>query len=316
MPNGVTISQHQIMVTALDSEPGDSVVFGKQSNNRYWVVNLGDVNQGANSNILKMLPGGGGSFVLLPDTYSNAPKYTNTPSWPVAPLAGNGKIRNTLLAQTITFYFNTKVVGSGLGSLILNGDSAVISDRVCGSNDPVPGTRDTVQIIDPSIVSYMSGHGYPATAAGLLQLANDALGGVDISPLTLSAVAGAVDKINNVFDNCVLFEGYVPYVSSNRGSSSHVVRQALPANELNVTAFPNPYEEQNFSLRINAPVSGQATIEFFTIDGQKISEIKRTIVANRDEVVTFKVPGLQKSKIAYVVKVGKYNSKGIVLSPN
>ena len=105
-------------------------------------------------------------------------------------------------------------------------------------------------------------------------------------------------------------------MSSNRGSGSHTVRQALPANELNVTAFPNPYEEQNFSLRINAPVSGQATIEFFTIDGQKISEIKRTVVANRDEVVTFKVPGLQKSKIAYVVNVGKYNSKGIVLSPN
>src|SRR5436190_984210 len=316
LPNGQTVLQHSLMATALDSEPGDSVVFGKQSNNKYWVVSLSDVNNGANSNILKMLPGGGGSFVLGADIYSNAPKYSNAPSWPVAPLAGNGKIRNTLLAQTITFYFNTKVVGSGIGSLILNGDSAIISDRVCGSLVPVPGTRDTVELISPTVVSYMSSHGYPATAAGLLQLANDALGGVNVRPLSLSDIAGAVDRINNVFDNCVLLEGYVAYVSSNRGSSSHVVRQALPANELNVTAFPNPYEEQNFSLRINAPVSGQATIEFFTIDGQKISEIKRTIVANRDEVVTFKVPGVQKSKIAYVVKVGKYNSKGIVLSPN
>jgi hypothetical protein len=313
LPNGTTVLQHSLMATALDAEPGDSVVFGRQSNNRYWVVTLGDVNQGANSNILKMLPGGGGSSVLGLDTYPGAPKYTNTPTWPVAPLAGNGKIRNILLAQTITFYFNTKIAGSGLGSIILNGDSAIISQRECGTNNPIPGTRDTVALISQAVASYMATHGYTANAAGLLQLANDALGGVNISPLSLGDVTNALDRINNVFDNCVLFEGYVAYVA---GRSSNPNARVVSPNDLNVIAFPNPYEDQNFALRINAPVSGEATIQFFTIDGQQITQMKRTIVANKDEVVNFKVPGVQKSKIAYVVTIGKYNSKGIVLSPN
>jgi hypothetical protein len=319
LPNGTTVNQTQIMIDGLDSEPGDSVVFGRKSNNRYWVVKLTDVNQGNGSNIFNMLPGGSwqGSVFGL-DTYNDAPKYTNAASWPVVPLQPNGsqtgKIRNQLFAQTLTFYFNTKIAGNGLGSVIFNGDSVVIAGRQCGNPNPV-GTRDTVSVISPAIVSYMASHAYPATAAGILQLANDALGGVNISPLTVQDVHGLVGGLNELFDECKMLVGYVPYVSSNRGNSNQV-RMALPANELNVTAFPNPYEDQNFSLRINAPVSGQATIEFFTIDGQKISEIKRTVVANRDEVVTFKVPGVQKSKIAYVVNVGKYNSKGIVLSPN
>jgi hypothetical protein len=317
LPNGTNVNQTQIMIDALNNANGDSVVFGRQSNNRYWVLKLTDVNQGPNSNIFKMLPGGGPSGVLGLDTYNGAPQYSNTPSWPVVPLQPSGpqagKIRNQLLAQTMTFYFNTTISGNMLGNLVLNGDSVIVADRVCGSTTPVPGTLDTVNVISQAVATYMATHGYPATAAGLLQLANDALGGVNVSPLSLQEIAGALDLLNNVFDECRLVVGYVPYVSSGRTSGVASNRVASP---LSVTAFPNPYEEQNFSLRINAPVSGQATIEFFTIDGQKISEVRRTVVANRDEVVSYKVPGVSKAKIVYTVRIGQYNAKGIVLSPN
>jgi hypothetical protein len=318
LPNGTTVNQTQIMIDALDSEMGDSVVFGKKSNNRYWVVKLTDVNQGNGSNIFKMLPGGSwqGSVFGL-DTYSGAPQFSNTASWPVVPLQPSGSkagnIRNQLFAQTLTFYFNTKIIGNGLGSVIFNGDSVVIAGRQCGNPNPV-GTKDTVSVISQAIASYMATHGYPATAAGILQLANDALGGVDISPLTVQDVHGLVGGLNELFDECRMVVGYVPYVSGAKVAGNN--NRIVSINELNVTAFPNPYEEQNFSLKINAPVSGPATIEFFTIDGTKISEVTRTMIAHRDETVNFKVPGLQKAKIVYLVRIGSYNSKGIVMSPN
>jgi hypothetical protein len=88
------------------------------------------------------------------------------------------------------------------------------------------------------------------------------------------------------------------------------------APQLKVAAFPNPYFDQNFSLKINAPVTGKATIDFFTLDGNKISEITRSITANIDETVNFKVPGLNKATIVYVVKVGNYSTRGMVLNPN
>jgi hypothetical protein len=86
--------------------------------------------------------------------------------------------------------------------------------------------------------------------------------------------------------------------------------------QLKVSAFPNPYTEQNFSLKINAPLTGKATIEFFTIDGNKISEMTRTITANIDETVNFKVPSLTKLTVVYLIRIGKYTTRGMVLNPN
>src|SRR5678816_2714287 len=101
---------------------------------------------------------------------------------------------------------------------------------------------------------------------------------------TLAQINDAVTAINEAFDGCRMFIGW-----NQRCPQTDPNAQARMAtsNTLAVTAFPNPYEEQNFSLRINAPVTGQATVEFFTIDGQKISEVKRAVVANRDEVVNY-----------------------------
>jgi hypothetical protein len=147
LPNGTTVNQTQIMINALTAAPANQVVFGRQDLNRYWVIRLTDVNQGGNSNIFKMLPGGGPSKVLGLDTYPGVPEYDNHPTWPVAPLRPTGpnagSINNILLAQTITLYFNLSITGSHLGELPLGCD-IIVADRVCGSLDPVPGTTQTV----------------------------------------------------------------------------------------------------------------------------------------------------------------------------
>ncbi len=160
--------------------------------------------------------------------------------------------------------------------------------------------------------NYLATHGYPTTVAGLLQLANDALGGVDVSPLSLSQIASAVDNINNVFDECRILTGYVPAAGGGRVLTSNSI-SSQPS--LIVTAYPNPYQE-NFSLRINSPLTGQANISFFTIDGVKIGEMKRDLVALQDVSVPYNVPAAYKTRIVYHVSIGGYNAKGVVLSPN
>jgi len=263
-----------------------------------------------------MLPGGTSSKVFELDNVAGVPEYANAPSWFVAPLQANGnnagKILNQLFAQTLTMYFNTAIVGNGLGDIALNGDSLIIQGRQCGNPNPV-GTKDTVEAISPSIVSYMSTHGYSADIAGLMKLANDALGGVNVSPLTLTQIEEAVNNINETFDECKIVTGYV---SAGAGAGRVITSNTISSQpSLIVTAFPNPYEE-NFSLKINSPVTGQAAISFYTMDGVKIGEMKRDVVEKKDVWVPYNVPAVYRTRIVYTVTVGSYTAKGIVLSPN
>jgi hypothetical protein len=301
------------MINALTAAPGNMVVFGRQDLNRYWVVRLTDVNQGPTSNIFKMLPGGGPSAVFGLDNVAGVPEYSNGPSWPVVPLQQDGSIRNQLFSQTLTLYFNTTITGSTLGNVSLAaGSLAVIAPRNCGSSEPA-GSGVPTQLVSPEISNYLATHGYAVTVAGLLQLANDALGGVNVSPLTLSQIESAVDNINNAFDGCKILTGYV----QASGGSGRVITSNSIASQpsLIVTAFPNPYEE-NFSLKINSPVTGQAMISFYTMNGVKIGEMKRDVVALKDVWVPYNVPAVYRTRIVYTVNVGSYNARGIVLSPN
>jgi hypothetical protein len=291
-------------------------VFGRQDLNRYWVIRLSDITSG---NIFNMLPGGGGSFVFGTDNVAGVPEYSNEPSWPVVPLQANGsqtgKIRNQLFAQTLTLYFNTTIVGlSGntLADVKLDGSLAVIAPRNCGSSDPSgPGTP--TQLVSPAISSYLATHGYATTVGGLLQLANDALGGVNVSPLSLDQIQSAVENINQTFDECKIVTGYV---SAGSGAGRVITSNSISSQpSLIVTAFPNPYQE-NFSLKINSPVTGQAMISFYTMDGVKIGEMKRDVVEKKDVWVPYNVPAVYRTRIVYTVTVGSYNAKGIVLSPN
>jgi len=262
------------------------------------------------------LPGGGASKVFGADNVAGVPEYENIASWPIAPLQIGGpqagKIRNQLFAQTLTLYFNTTIAGSTLGNVLLDGSLAVIAPRNCGSSEPA-GAGVPTQLVSTAISSYLATHGYATTVAGLLQLANDALGGVDVSPLTLQQIADAVDNINNVFDECRILTGYV---AASAGSGRVITSNSTSSQpSLIVTAFPNPYEE-NFSLRINSPVTGQAMISFYTMDGVKIGEMKRDVVEKKDVWVPYNVPAVYRTRIVYHVTVNGYNAKGIVLSPN
>ncbi|HXR81152.1 MAG TPA: hypothetical protein VN763_09555, partial [Saprospiraceae bacterium] len=105
LPDGSSVLAEVIMTKALDAEPNDFKDFGVVANNKFFRLTLSDVAGGSGANIYKMLPGGGNACALKgfatftqPNTWSNVPLSTK-------PLT-LGKILNTLLAQTITLYFN------------------------------------------------------------------------------------------------------------------------------------------------------------------------------------------------------------------
>jgi hypothetical protein len=296
-------------------KPGHSVVIG-----------TGDA-----ACVIAALPGGGPAKELPAGNFDIC-------ALPNSLVNGQGRIRNVLLAQTITLGLNIGITSpSDLGVFPLQAGVLATADPVGGCGSDIPEERIchyntsspynlisveneyTYRTISAAVVNAIVG---PKTVAGLFDLANRALANTDgvvgsENGASLSDIAGAAGAINEVFDECKIFIGWnvapCPPIDPTPGDGRVATSTASPA--LAVTAFPNPYEE-NFSLRINSPVTGQALIGFYTIDGVKIGEMKRDVVASRDVWVPYNVPAVYRTRIVYTVSVGSYNARGVVLSPN
>jgi len=258
-----------------------------------------------------MLPGGGPSKVFGLDTYPGVPEYENHPTWPVAPLQPGGptagKIRNILFAQTMTLYFNTTIAGSGLANMILGPGELIIADRVCGSQSPVPGTRDTVSFMGYAAIAYIvnPANGYPATVQGLLQLANDKLGGVALPGVTLDQINDAVDAINQAFDQCRMWVGYIPpnggrMLVSRDAYQPEKVKSAEP---ISVSAYPNPYNDQ-VRFVIESSISGEGSLDVYNMLGQKLQTVYTGyIIAGKGQIVEYKVPVQNRENLVYILRV-------------
>ncbi len=278
--------------------------------------------------VLDKLPGGGPARELVAGDV-NLCNFT--------PLQPNGGVRNILLAQTVTLGLNLGIENSLLGGFVLQAGELATADLVEGCGGETPEVRVChYNVLAPyNLISVENEYTYRTftqevidaipganTVANLFELANRALAdvdGVDGSEggASLDAINQAVSSVNEVFDGCRAFIGWnvsrCPAIDPTPGDGRVAPTTAAP--ELVVTPYPNPYQE-NFSLKVNSPVSGQATIGFYTIDGVKIGELKRDVVSFRDVWVPFNVPAVYRTRIVYTVAVGTHHAKGIVLSPN
>ena len=284
--------------------------------------------------VIAALPGGGpakelpaGNFDIcgLPNSLTN----------------GQGRIKNVLLAQTITLGLNINITSpSDLGAFILQAGLLATADPVGGCGSDIPEERIchyntlapynlisveneyTYRTISASVVNAIPG---AKTVAGLFELANRALANVDgvvgsENGASLTAISDAAAAINEVFDECKIFIGWnvapCPATDPTPGDGRVITSNTTSGQPaLIVTAYPNPYQE-NFSLKVNSPLTGQASISFFTIDGVKIGEMTRDVVANRDVWVPYNVPAAYRTRIVYHVSISGYHAKGVVLSPN
>jgi len=99
-PNGV-FPAGQIMLNAVDAQPGDSVIFGSKTSGRFFTLKKSDIQSGY---IYKLLPGSGASKAL-----KGYATYTRPTTWSNVPLTSGGVIQNELLAQTMVLYFNLQL---------------------------------------------------------------------------------------------------------------------------------------------------------------------------------------------------------------
>jgi len=279
--------------------------------------------------VLDKLPGGGPAKELVAGDI-NLCNFT--------PLQPNGGVRNILLAQTITLGLNLGIENSQLGNFALQvgtlatqeidggcgGDTPL--ERICHYNVLAPfnlisvENQYTFRTFTQEVIDAIPGAN---TVANLYELANRALANVDgvegsEGGASLDAINNAVSSVNEVFDGCKISIGWdvapCPPIDPTPGDG-RVATTTTPT--LTVTAYPNPYQD-NFSLQINSPVTGEAQVGIYTIDGVKIGELKRDVVANRNVSVPFNVPAAYRTRIVYAVSISgsNYTAKGIVLSPN
>jgi hypothetical protein len=299
-----------------------SQVFGNVANKRSFTLYRTDI---TNGNIYKMLPGGGTPKSIDIDKKPpfDGAYYNDESTWSLVPVQANGpqkgRIKNVLLSQTITLWFNIQN-SNNLGSIALVDDTLLTKHtESCGSNTPIG--EATKFGLPHNVIVYLNGNnGYAATVNGLFALANDVLGGV-ITNISASSVNEAVDVINNAFDECRILIGTIPYKNSLTKTTQLIVditeqktKEVSEVSALKVVAHPNPYKNY-FQLMITSPVSGIANIEFFTLNGQKIHEINKSVIANTTIVIPYTGP-LHFATLAYKVTVEKNIATGIVLKPN
>jgi hypothetical protein len=311
-----SVSSSQLMLNAFGATT--SQVFGNIANRQFFTLYKTDI---SNGNIFKMLPGSGNSQPIAVDNilpYDGA-YYSNQSTWYLVPIAtsgsSKGKINNQLLSQTMSLWFNLHN-SAALATVNLANDTLLTTAQTkCGSG--IPTGLPSKFGLPHDVIVYLNGaNGYANNVSGLFQLANDVLGGVNVSvnPLSLQY---AVAAINNAFDGCRILTATIPYRGTN------VLTNAAPKliNEKNdtprtlqVTAFPNPYSDQ-FSLKIVSPVSGMAIIEFFAANGTKIFGDRKFLSDRVINVVPYNGPR-HSGALVYKISVGDYHASGFVIGIN
>ena len=312
--SGVLMSAYELMLKAFDA--ATSKIFGNSANRRFFTLYRDDITSG---NIFKMLPGGGNARPIDVDNTLpfDGASYADKSTWRLVPIQPNGpqigKLKNSLLAQTITLWFNIQN-STSLGSISLADDTLVTkASESCGSNVTV---GDAIKFGLPhDVIMYLDGsNGYEPTVAGLFQLANDVLGGVNTT-INASDIAQAVDLINNAFGECRVLVEAIPYSEPILTRAVHAEAKEGPqASNLKVIAYPNPYKNE-FQLLITSPLTGTAKIEFYTMSGQKVYEVNRPVRAKSLATVRYTGPS-RFAALFYRVTVENNMAVGIVLKPN
>ncbi|HLO80834.1 MAG TPA: T9SS type A sorting domain-containing protein, partial [Chitinophagaceae bacterium] len=235
-----------------------------------------------------------------------------------------GGDKNTLLAQTMTLGLNIGL-NSSLKSFTLENKYLVT-----GSSDDCGETPDglTTQCFKFSVSSAMNVNGIAGVQVeDIWILGNRALKGEALpAGVTLSAIAGAADMVNNAFDEC-----RVPLRWSETDACSGAANTLANMNtetfgssvnsssalgkELTVKAYPNPFKDRVF-FRFTSPVSGKATVEIFDMTGRRLEVInKGQVVAGRENTVEYTVPSSNRNSIIYRVSVDKFSVNGRLVSP-
>jgi hypothetical protein len=228
----------------------DHVLFGSLSNGKYFKLMSGSITASATpEGIFQMLPGGGTPAALIGEATSmdEMSLWGNVPR---SVQAGSlGRIKNNLLSQAITLFFNIQNDGT-LGSLRITGRYMVtLKSSECGSMIPVANSGSYTEI-PQSVLDYFDANGLTGSVNDLYDLANKVLGGETINPeVSAGDVTMAVDAINVGFDECRILSEFtsdlpgVPRASSESYDFGKKRADVMMGElrEAVLTVYPNPF---------------------------------------------------------------------------
>jgi hypothetical protein len=318
------------MLRAFDLYGQSKVVFGKAniggilSQDRAFTLFRMDV---SNNNIYQMLPGGGTPNALgvkpggvtYSSTYEGA-TYSVTNTWNAVPIAANGstagKIKNSLLAQTMALFFNM-YNGTNLASFGLH-DTLYVTSFDCLTGNPIPNAPILKFGLPHNVLQYIASQSgtYSYNIAGLYALANDKLGGMATGGISASEITNAVDIINNAFDGCRSMVGYydIPGIAARNDMNLNITRVWNDNQGLKALVYPNPYADV-IRFKIESQETGTCVIELYNMLGQKVHTLyPGSITAERSLQVEYIVPAGEQMNFMYIIRVGKQQVSGKLIN--
>jgi hypothetical protein len=144
----------------------------------------------------------------------------------------------------------------------------------------------------------------------------DAAGAALVSgtPEQRNKYASIVSTLNEAFKGC----GQAVASCSGGGGIANVFDSAETISErpaLQVRTYPNPFTDHVY-FHFVSPVSGEAVFEIYDFTGRRLKQInKPNVIANQDILIKYMVPKVHHNQIVYRITVGKYTSRGILISP-
>ena len=311
VPNGISPAG-QIMLNAVDTQPGDSVMFGLKTSGRFFTLKKSDIQNGY---IYKLLPGNGASKALK--GYST---FTKSATWSNVPMTSGGVIQNELLAQTMTLFFNLQL-SSQLGSLLLNTNLSIRKLTLCVLQGNLIQVKFTAKAAVANCLQTKYGN-QGITVGNLYKLANELLGNTNSCNLNYADVTDAVKNTNELFTGCVLVN-----IPGSANNNIQTITAAVPeknmketvdtndVSELKVTTSPNPFRN-NVRFNIVSPETGKLKILIYDVSGIKRGELEQDVIKNIPATIWFRNEQVRQGVLFYRALINNKITTGKMIQVN
>jgi hypothetical protein len=247
-------------------------MFGTETAGKYFKLMKESItNSTTPEGIFQMLPGGGTPAALIGSATSmdEMSKWGNVPR--SVQTSTLGKIKNNLLSQTITLFFNLGNDKS-LGDVRLKGPYMITEKSTeCGSLVPVANSGMYTEI-PQSVLDYFAANNLEGTVKDLFDLANKVLGGEIINPaVSAGDVTSAIDAINVGFDECrilVKFTSTKPDVPKAASATYEVGKRTDTGEttEVVLTVYPNPFPTV-VKFQLDMVYDSKVKVEIYSLNG-------------------------------------------------
>jgi len=265
-----------------------------------FIIDIPDITDG---NVFKILPGGGPS-----KPFSGNALFDDKSTWPYIPLStkksNEGKSQNSLFSQALALFFNLQV-NPGLESFEIEMPVLVTISVDCKTGEVKNETNEKMSTIPLPVFEFLKNSAYGLTAGGLFNLANDALGGIDIG-LLLSDIADGLAAINEAFDGCRALSGWQEAPAPRTSDPVYYEPQSLKV-------YPNPFSGKVY-FEFVPEQDTQARLELFDVLGQKIKTLMY-IPVNKGMIqkVEYLSQGIEGGFLFYRLTLGNQVVSGKVL---